>query len=279
MHYPERIIYKTVGGYMSHLFVKSSFRYVFLFFFMITFVSIATYGQNPPARGFNAAASDARAIEIADKVMEAMGGRKNWDDTHYITWKFFGKRLHVWNKWSGDLRFKKDGLLVLMNLNTKNGKAWEDGNTVTDPDTLLKRLDYAYKVWINDSYWMFMPYKLTDSGVTLKYLGEGEMQSGRPAFILQLTFDNVGVTPQNKYKIWVDKEQMLVRQWAYFRNAGDSEPTMITPWDNWKKYGNILLSADRGKDRHHTDIAVFDELPEKVFNSPEPVDIMSFKSK
>ena len=45
-----------------------------------------------------------------------MGGRKNWDDTRYITWRFIGFRLHVWDKWTGDLRFEQGEMTVLMNI-------------------------------------------------------------------------------------------------------------------------------------------------------------------
>ncbi len=45
---------------------------------------------NPAADGFDMAGSDPKAVEIADQVMQAMGGRKAWDNTHYISWNFFG---------------------------------------------------------------------------------------------------------------------------------------------------------------------------------------------
>src|SRR5574341_2122412 len=59
---------------------------------------------NPPAPGFNLAGSDAKAIAIADEVMDKLGGRENWDKTRYVTWRFFGRRLHVWDKWTGNAR-------------------------------------------------------------------------------------------------------------------------------------------------------------------------------
>ncbi|MEQ8423753.1 MAG: hypothetical protein RIA63_03520, partial [Cyclobacteriaceae bacterium] len=34
--------------------------------------------DNPPADGFNLAESDPAAIELADSIMMAVGGRKNW---------------------------------------------------------------------------------------------------------------------------------------------------------------------------------------------------------
>ncbi len=241
-----------------------------LLIFSLSMTAQHSVGQNPPAPGFDVQGSDPRAIEIADEVMQALGGRENWDNTRYIQWRFFGKRLHIWDKWTGNLRFEYGDLLVLMNLNTREGKAWKSGEKITQPDSLKKTLQYAYEAWVNDSYWMFMPYKLKDSGVTLKYAGEGKTENGRPADILQLTFKNVGVTPQNKYLVYVDKESRLVTQWSYFQNVSDREPRITTPWRNWKRYGRIMLSDDRGK-RKHTDIAVYDSLPEAVFTSPEPV--------
>lgn len=234
-------------------------------------VLVSQPSANPPAQGFNLEGSDPRAIQIADEVMQALGGRQNWDDTRCLTWKFFGRRRHVWDKWSGDLRFEDSDLIVLMNLNSGDGRAWKSGEEIQNPDSLKELLDHAYAAWINDSYWMFMPYKLKDNGVTLKYKGEGETTDGKPADVLQLTFNGVGLTPQNKYLVYVDKESRLVTQWDYFRNADDEEPTLSTPWRNWKRYGEILLSDDRGE-RKMTDVAVLDEAPPTVFETPQPID-------
>jgi hypothetical protein len=76
---------------------------------------------NPPAPGFNLAGSDAKAIAIADEVMDKLGGRENWDKTRYVTWRFFGRRLHVWDKWTGNARVESGNSIILMNINTKAG--------------------------------------------------------------------------------------------------------------------------------------------------------------
>ena len=65
-----------------------------------------------------------------------------------------------------------------------------------------------------------------------------------------------------------------MEQWAFFRTAADEEPRFTGPWLDWQQHGKILLSAKRGE-RGHSDVAVFDELPASVFESPEPVDVMS----
>lgn len=239
-------------------------------------VSAQTTSDNPPMEGFNAGGSDAQAIEIADQVMRGMGGRANWDATRYVAWNFFSLRTHVWDKWTGNLRFEQGNQLVLMNIHTKEGRVWKGGEEVTDAEELAKLLEQGYRAWINDSYWLFMPYKLKDSGLTLKYKGEGTMENGRPAHVLQLTFEGVGVTPENKYDVYVDKERSLVEQWSYYPTAADEKPRFTTPWANWERHGQILLSGDRGQ-RQITEIAVFDELPPEVFESPAPVDLASFR--
>jgi hypothetical protein len=221
---------------------------------------------NPAAAGFDELGSDRRAIELADRVMDRLGGRAAWDGTRYITWRFFGGRRHVWDKWMGNHRLEDGDLTVLSNIHDQSGRAWEAGVEVTDPDTLEARLQKAYSAWVNDSYWLVMPYKLKDSGVTLKYVGDGMTEEGLPAHILDLTFRDVGRTPQNRYQVWVDIDKSLVRQWSFYREAADEEPRFIRTWGNWQAYGDILLNDDFGQSRH-TEIAVYDELPETVFTS------------
>ena len=229
--------------------------------------------ENPAMPGFNAAGSDARAIEIADAVMQSMGGRENWDNTRYLTWGFF-RDDQVWDKWTGDFRYQRDSLVVLMNVNTKEGLAYADGEEISDPSDALTG---AYRAWVNSGYWLMMPYKLKDSGVTLKYLGEGTTEDGRTAEMLQLTFENVGLTPDNKYHVFVDEETMLVSQWQYYPNVSDAEPRFTRPWANWKKYGNIMLSDDRGPRQGGTftlpNVGVYESLPADIFTNPERVDI------
>ena len=227
---------------------------------------------NPPAPGFDEAGSDRRAIELADRVMARLGGRAAWDGTRYLTWRFFGGRRHVWDRWTGSHRFEDGELIVLSNIHDGSGRAWQEGVEITDPDTLAQRLHEAHGAWINDSYWLVMPYKLKDTGVTLRYRGEGITEEGLPAYILELTFRDVGRTPQNRYQVWVDIDNSLVRQWSFYGEAADEEPRFIMPWANWQPYGEIWLNDDFGKPRH-TEIAVFDELPEAVFTDPQEISL------
>lgn len=232
----------------------------------------AQKNANPAASGFNAAASDPKAITLADEAMKAMGGRKNWDNTHFITWNFFDNRRLTWDKWTGDVRidYLKSDQTVLLNVNDNKGRVMKDGQELTQPDSVAKYVKQAKSAWINDSYWLVMPYKLKDSGVTLKYIGPDITEEGAAAEKIQLTFDGVGDTPQNKYNIWISPESHLVTQWAYYAKADNDKPNFILPWKNYQSHGKIMLSGDRGQ-RKLTDIQVFDNLPKTVFTSFEKV--------
>jgi hypothetical protein len=201
--------------------------------------------ENPPAPGFDIDGSDVRAVAVADRTMEAMGGRAAWDRVQCIGWTIFG-RTHLWNRWKGDYRLEADTLLVIMNVNSGEGRVWSRGDEMQpgiDRDALLKR---ARSIWINDSYWFLMPYKLKDTGVTLSDEGERATADGRMADVLGLTFHGVGDTPDNRYEVFVDRETGLVSQWSFYRKHGDAEPAFTLPWTGWTRFGVILLATGRG---------------------------------
>ena len=222
---------------------------------------------NPHAPGFDLAHSDPRAIELADSVMAAMGGRENWDKTRVISWNFFGRRNLVWDKTNGNVRIESlpDSTIFLLNIHDLSGRVQISGQELTEPDSLQKMLAKGKSIWINDSYWLVMPFKLKDSGVTLKYIGEDTTLTGIKSNVLELTFNDVGDTPQNKYRVYIDVEDNLVKQWAYYKEASQDSASSVWPWDNYKKYGNILLSADRSDNRGPRNVRIDDKLPSELF--------------
>ena len=225
--------------------------------------SEAVETTNPAAKGFNQEGSDPKAIAIADSVMQAMGGRKNWDDTKIIQWNFFGNRMHTWNKETGRDRIvmADSSMIIDFNIESKEGKVIKNGEEMTRADSVQKYINQGYEMWANDSYWLLMPYKMKDDGVTLKYVGIDTTEAGAPAYKLKLTFDKVGVTPENMYYVYVDTTDYMVRQWAYFPKSDMDAPRFILPWKDYKSYGNIKLSGNRGE-YTISDISVMDRWPE-----------------
>jgi hypothetical protein len=221
--------------------------------------------HNPAAPTFDIDHSDPRAIAIADELMQALGGREAWDTTRCIEWTFAGKRKLLWDKWTGAFRLDQNDRVVLMNLDTGHGRVFQSGTEIErDPDAVRTALDNAYRTWVNDSYWLFAPYKLKDSGVRLTLIGERALPDSRVCDVLRLTFDGVGVTPENAYEMWIARDTHRLEQWSYFKHRDDPQPAMTTPWAGWKRYGRIWLASDHGSGPSTTDIAVYDEPPARL---------------
>lgn len=221
---------------------------------------------NPAMEGFDLAHSDPAAIELADSIMLAMGGRENWDNTRFISWNAFGRRNWAWDKKTNRVRIEslKDSIIYLATISSVEGRVQVKGQELKDPDSLKKMLTKAKSMYFNDMYWLAMPYKLKDSGVTLKYLGEDTLKGNRYN-VLQLMFQEVGDTPENKYKLYVDVKEKLVRYWSYYKDSRQDTANFTLPWDNYQKYGNILLSADRSDGRGPKNVKVDETLPDKLF--------------
>jgi len=251
-------------------------------FYFLLLISLAyckpDLGSNASAAGdlmvFDTNGSDPEAIWVADDAIAASGGAQAWANTKIIKWNYFGRRWLLWDKEHGKVRieYTANDTKLLLDVHTKKGKVFKNGQEWTDPDTLAKYLEIAYRTWINDSYWLAMPFKMKDPGVHLRYLREDTTLKGISSDVLSMTFDSVGVTPRNKYEVWVGKNSSLVAQWAHYPNANDSLPTIVNPWDGYVKYGEIFLSGDRGEKRQFTGIKVYESLPGSFFENFDPID-------
>ncbi len=215
--------------------------------------------------------SDERAIALADKVIISMGGTKNWNNTRFIAWSWLGQ-YHIWDKYENKFRYEKDTLVVISDLKTKKGTVYSKGKVLPDTAKSREILNKQYAVWANNSYWLLMPFKIRDNGVTLKYKGEGKTQVGADVDLIELTFKEVGVTPNNRYILGIDKKSGLITEWSFFRNATDEKPGFTRPWTDYQTYGKIKISAGRGDEKMSMkDIVVSQNLNSDLFNSPTPV--------
>jgi hypothetical protein len=205
---------------------------------------------------------DIAATRIADpdvqrihaRMLEAMGGARGWERARYFEFDFVpvrdgqpaGRWSHRWDRYTGDFRLSGtragEPLVVVTNVNApETGRAWIAGQPAAGAQ-LDSLLSFAYARFINDSYWLIMPYKWTDPGVRLSYVGPVH-EAGRDWQVVRLAFDQVGLTPQNEYLAYINPQTGLMERWYHFRQAG-ADP-IIFDWIDWRPFGPILLSTDK----------------------------------
>ncbi len=213
----------------------------------------------------NEASGDQKAIDLAKKVIEASGGKKNWDKIPYVSFDHFGRRYWFWDKINNRYRVESEirNLIAAGSLDGKETYMNFNNVIVTHPDSLAKFKDLAYQMWINDVYWLIFPFKLLDPGVKLKYLGNCQADSIN-ATCIELTFEKVGITPGNKYIAYINNESYDVIKWDYFENANDPKPTISNVWNEYSEYGKVRLSRGRGKARLG-EVIIYETLPDEIF--------------
>ena len=174
---------------------------------------------------------DPKAVEIAESVAKAMGGKEAREKARYLQFSFLvvaegayrTRRTHLWDTWEGRYRYESmpDGgpaELVLFNTNTKQGDVYLD-RVKASGEEAAKALEGAYGAYINDVYWLMMPWKWLDPGVSLKYVGEEEY-GGKACDVVELSFEQVGLTPGDVYRAYVSRESGLMIRWTYTLQSG-----------------------------------------------------------
>ena len=229
---------------------------------------------------FDPSKSDAEAIRTADEIMVALGGRENYDAVQYLSFHFIVARgemhltdwRHDWDRRQNNYRLEGktregDHLLAFFNLDTQSGTVFMNGQMAEGEDK-VQWLGRAYARYINDTYWLLMPYKLKDPGAILKYEGMQEISNAQYD-VLRLQFEEgIGLTPQNVYRIFVDPATRLVNRWEYFESE-DANPSPAW-WENWRAYEGIKLADQRvfeNSDRKllFTNIVASRQVDDKVF--------------
>jgi hypothetical protein len=246
---------------------------------MKVFARTATLTVVSAALAFAAAGEDPKALEIARTMMQAMGGQDAWMRAHFVRYDFRvnagGKvavdRAHLWDKMTGRYRLEtktKDGkpAVTLFNVADKQGTAYVDGKKL-EGAAAAEALKSAYGTFINDMYWLAMPWKWTDAGVHLKSMGR-KTRGAEPYDVVELTFDHVGLTPGDRYNAWVSPKTHLMEHWDYTLQSGNKGS-----WDwEYTTTGGVKLASDHksddGKSINMGDVRVSDSVDESLFTDP-----------
>jgi hypothetical protein len=221
------------------------------------------------------------ADDIARRTVETLAGPA-WEKARYIAFTFNVVRSggsvanypQRWDRYTGDYRVsgrdqKGVPFAVIMNVNTRKGRAWKDDQEVADPAELL---DLGYRRFINDTYWLLMPIKSMDPGVHREYVGDKTDSCGMMWDVVKLTFDpGVGITPQDQYWMWVNRDTGLVDEWDMKLQASKPEdPALRVYFHDFRRVGGLLLSTrreirDKNQEIRLDDLVVSADVPAGAF--------------
>jgi hypothetical protein len=205
---------------------------------------------------------ESRALAVAKSMTEAMGGREAYDNARYLTFRFVPTRndtvltdvFHAWDRHTGDYVVQgtsRDGdqYKVAFNVDTREGQAWLN-EVALEGEDLASWLDRGHGRFINDTYWLLMPWKWTDPGVVLYYEDTEEID-GVVYDRIRLEFETgVGRTSGDRYWGWVSQNTHLMDRWGYVLQddqgaPGSGEPTLWI-WKDWVDAGDgVFLSATK----------------------------------
>jgi hypothetical protein len=228
---------------------------------------------------FAADTRDPKAVEIAQSMQKAMGGQEAWNAARFIRFDFKvsiggetkAARSHLWDKQTGryrlDQKMDRKNRVVLMNLANKQGAAYLDGKKLEGPDA-AKAVEAAYGAYINDFYWLAMPWKWLDEGVNLKYLGK-KPQGGESCDVVELTFGKVGLTPGDRYQAFVSPKSHLMTHWEYTLQSGTKGS-----WDwQYGESGGVKLASNHtsppDKSIHMGGVLILKNVEAVFFTDPQ----------
>jgi hypothetical protein len=237
----------------------------------------------PGAARAETAASDPKAVAIADQVMQSLGGKDRWNALTGIRWSFGFEqndtvrtmRRHSWNKMTGWHRVEGKNragqpFVFIENMNDSTaGMAWMNGNPIVG-DSLKKLMKTAKRMWTNDTYWMLMPYKLRDPGVNLGYAGEEKDSTGTTYDKLALSFDHVGQTPGDRYWVYVNRANHRIEKWDYLLESDKPPPSHAT-WANWEEHEGLWFPTAHRVDQgvvFTRDVEAVKEFKPTEFTAP-----------
>ncbi len=222
--------------------------------------------------------ADERALAVETEMVEALGGRTNWDEARFIRFTFVrGDRepQFTWDRWTGRLRVESrdaSGVpyVVLMNIKTKQGKALLEGRPLRGAE-LSEYLNRTYAMWKGETYWFLMPFKWRDEGVVLAHEGE-ETVDDVVYDKIQVTFADADASPGDIYLAYVNRETRRMDRWTFTLASGFEGDYL---WRRWHRHGGLLLATERaGNDEviRFENIYIGTTIPDALFTSPEPLE-------
>ena len=201
-----------------------------------------TYARFPgAATTFNRAGSDPKALEIADQVAAATGGRDKWEKAKQIRWaitikdgdKTVFEGEEAWDRWNGrhwgKIHAGEVDLIVIREIYTDvPGTFMIDKGTsgmVKQPDedaNTRKNLAVAAERWNFDTAALCAAFLLEEPGTKLSYVGTQNGDDGKPLDVVKIEFDPKDAPRKGAvYQVEVNHDTHMIERFEIVKADGN----------------------------------------------------------
>lgn len=217
--------------------------------------TFATYPSG--ATTYDRAASDPKALEIADRVVAAAGGQERWGAARQLQWSesitTSGAPLELvqaWDRWNGRHHQRQNtpvGVLVVMrHVYDSNGTAFimkGRERASLGKEELERAMASARERWSFDTTLLFLPFLLQAPGSKLELAGEFAEEGQPPYDVLRLTFDSRDRTRTSIYYAMVNRETNQIQRIEIVK-AGDPDTKRLGyRVESWVDAGGLKLAT------------------------------------
>jgi hypothetical protein len=182
----------------------------------------STFATHPGAAStFDPAASDPKAVAIADKVYAAAGGAA-WEKNKQLRWSEqisndgkVASGEQAWDRWGGRhharLHLEQGDIIVMRELYGDSASAFVGKNRMPEDDT-NRAVKTAQGRWDFDTAMLCMQFLIKAPGVKLSYVGEKMDDANQPTLEeIKLTFDAKDATRDGTtFYVVVDKASSVI---------------------------------------------------------------------
>lgn len=218
----------------------------------LTMTKLVTFSLSVLIAASALAQQQPTADDLARRVLDVLAG-PSWEKARYFEFSFVVEHGNErtagfperWDRIGGNYRVsgrdpKGNDFLVIMNVNTKKGRAWLNGEEVRD-SRLDDTLALAYRRFVNDTYWLLMPLKLTEAGVKREAMGERTDSCGRTWDVVKVTMDGGDVAWG-----WINRDSGLVEEWDMrLQGTPAEDPPVQVMFHDYGRYNGLLISTRR----------------------------------
>lgn len=198
----------------------------------------STFQRYPNAAPtFDRTKSDAKAVELADKVVAAAGGMDKWNTVKQLRWSAqvsnAGKVVidgeEAWDRWNARAYGRVFGdhgdVVIKRELYGEHHEAYAEqpGNkrAQLDPKEAEPATKIAVERWQFDTAALCMPFLLEEPGSHLSYGGQAQGDSG-PLEVIAITFDpNDKARAGTSYQVGIDPATNMIARLEVVKASGN----------------------------------------------------------